>query len=133
MHLAGAAFAIVMLPVALAQGPQGARADSVDLPKETRVRIMSKALGAGWHEGRVTSASTSRTTSCRGVSIRPANTSTGSALVMFDGIDSLEVRLNLEPVRTGSTSTEPAAWRPLNHKALAAKYPGCHAQKAPQE
>src|SRR5262245_26927027 len=89
--------AVMAVAVAAVMGPIGLQGTAKDgeLAKGTEVRVASSKLAAGWHEGTVSTASPSQKTTCMGVTIKMPNSRTGKAVVMFDGIDSIDVRVKL--------------------------------------
>jgi hypothetical protein len=98
-----------------------------ELTKGAAVRVASKSLSAGWHEGTVTTVAASQSKNCFGVDIKMPNSKTGHAVVLFDGIDSIDVRGKQSAA--DSAAKKPASWTRLDAKALNAKYGGC--KKAP--
>jgi ABC-type proline/glycine betaine transport system substrate-binding protein len=108
--------------VAGALGFQGTAKDPNELAKGTQVRVASRALAAGWHEGEVTTATPSQKQTCYGVSVKMPNSRTGKAVVYFDGIDSIDVKVKLSKADSAAHKPE---WKRMDAKALMAKYPGC--------
>lgn len=116
--------AVLAVAVVCVAGSAGAQATAKDneLAKGTTVRIASTKLAAGWHEGEVTTASPSQKQTCHGVSIKMPNSRTGKAVVYFDGIDSIDVKVKLSAADSAAKKSE---WKRMDAKALKAKYPGC--------
>jgi hypothetical protein len=103
-------------------GFQGTVKDA-ELARGSTVRIASSKLAAGWHDGTVTTASNSGRITCYGVSIKRPESKSGKAVVMFAGIDSIDLRL---PQSAADSAAKKApSWKRLDAKALAAKYPSC--------
>jgi hypothetical protein len=121
MRYARVVLAVAAMAVAVPAGAQ-ANAKDNELAKGTEVRIASKALAAGWHDGTVTTASPSMKQTCHGVSIKMPNSKTGKAVVYFDGIDSIDVKVKLS---AADSAAKKSPWKRLDAKALMAKYPGC--------
>jgi hypothetical protein len=95
-----------------------AKADEPKLSTGTEVRIASSALPPGWHEGKVTTAKVSNSRMCYGVAIKAASTRTGKAVALFEGVDSIDVKVT-------DNTTKKADWKRLDAKALKDKYPAC--------
>lgn len=97
--------------------------DAMKLEKGTEVRIASKALAAGWHEGEVTTAQTGTKTTCYGVSVKMTSSRTGKAVALMDGIDSIEVKVKQSDA--DKAAKKPAEWKRIDAKSLKDKYPAC--------
>jgi hypothetical protein len=113
--------AVAMMGVAGSVGAQATAKDN-ELAKGTTVRVASTKLAAGWHEGEVTTATPSQRQTCHGVSIKMPNSRTGKAVVYFDGIDSIDVKVKLS---AADSAAKKPGWKRLDAKALKAKYPAC--------
>jgi hypothetical protein len=119
---ARAVIAVAIAGAASALAAQGAAQETTKLDKGTEVRIASTALAAGWHEGTVTTAQTSSKTTCWGVSVKMPNSRTGKAVALFDGVDSIDVKVKLS---AADSAAKKSPWKRLDAKALKDKYPAC--------